>query len=76
MNNERRSILKGIYADLNALRKKVEAVKDAEEDILARMSEKEQFSTKGDAYEDRIHSMLTAMEAMKDAMYELEEAMA
>lgn len=76
MNYERRMELKAIRAELKALQNRIAAVKDVEEDILARMPEKDQFGVKGEAYEDRIDRMLSAIENIKDAILEVEDAAA
>ena len=76
MNHERRCALKAIRADIKGIMNRLSEVKDVEEDILGRMSEKEQFSSKGEAYEERINTMLNALEYLKDAMHEVEEAYA
>ena len=74
MNYERRMELKAIRAELKALSNRIATVKDVEEDILARMSEKDQYGVKGEAYEYRIDHMITAIDTIKDAILEVEEA--
>jgi NifU-like protein involved in Fe-S cluster formation len=76
MNVFRRDTLRAIRADINAIQRRIIEVRDEEENALAAMPESFQYSSKGEDMEDRIHSMINALDALRDAMNELEEAYA
>ena len=76
MNYDRRMELKAIYSELNTLKKRLEEIKDEEEDAYNNMPESFQNSIKGDYMADRIDNMETALDAVKDALIEIQEAAA
>lgn len=76
MNNDRRSALKAVYADLKALNRRLRDILDEEEDALAQLPENLQFSSRAATMEDCIQSMHNASDAMQDAMNDIEEAAA
>lgn len=76
MNYDRRMELKAIYAELNTLKKRLEEVKDEEEGSYNNMPESFINSLKGDDMADRINEMENAIDAMKDALFEIQEAAA
>jgi hypothetical protein len=76
MNYDRRMELKAIYTELNIIKKRLEEVKDEEEDTYNNMPESFINSKKGDDMADRISNMDTALDAMKDALLEIQEAAA
>lgn len=76
MNNDRRSALKAVYADLKALNRRLRDILDEEEDALAQLPESLQFSSRAATMEDCIQSMHNASDAMQDAMNDIEEAAA
>ena len=76
MNVFRRDTLRAIRADINAIQRRIIEVRDEEENALASMPESFQYSSQGYDMEDRIHSMINALDALRDAMNELEEAYA
>lgn len=74
MNNERRKkigLVKKLIQDANRL---VDEIKDEEQDYFDNMPENLQGSDRGCAAEDAIDSLDAAMEALDEALSNLEDA--